>query len=150
MDPQIRWLTHTGREVSPSGLKPNSRISTRNPLLNSLTRGQPPLPQPKPWGRGGAKRLSVVLYQRIFVCIRVGTSSHWPLRTGHFALANRKPEGLLGLRSLLLFFSSSLLLFLIVSHLPLPFIINPVTSCSSSPSGIIIGIPGAKKLFQGK
>jgi len=22
----IRWLTHTGREVSPSGLKPNSRI----------------------------------------------------------------------------------------------------------------------------
>ena len=23
---QFRWLTHTGREVPPSGLKPNSRI----------------------------------------------------------------------------------------------------------------------------
>ena len=39
---QIRWLTHTGRQVPPSGLKPNS--------LNRA------LPQPKPWGPGGAKR----------------------------------------------------------------------------------------------
>jgi hypothetical protein len=36
----VRWLTHTGREVSPSGLKPNSRISTGDPLQKSLTRGR--------------------------------------------------------------------------------------------------------------
>jgi hypothetical protein len=59
---QIRWLTHTGRQVSLSGLKPNSRISTGDPLPKILTRGlaphppRPDLPQPKPWGRGGAKR----------------------------------------------------------------------------------------------
>jgi hypothetical protein len=73
----------------PSGLKSNSRISARNPLPNILTRGQsprPPHPQPKPWGRGGAKRLSVVLYQRRCVCIRVGTISHWSL--SHWSLSN--------------------------------------------------------------
>ena len=29
---QFRWLTHTGRDVPPSGLKPNSRISGGDPL----------------------------------------------------------------------------------------------------------------------
>ena len=38
----VRWLTHTGREVPPSGLKPNSRISTGDPLQNSrISTGDP-------------------------------------------------------------------------------------------------------------
>ena len=48
---RIRWLTHTGRQVSPSGLKPNSRISTGDPLPKILTRGLPPHP-PSPLSRG--------------------------------------------------------------------------------------------------
>jgi hypothetical protein len=44
-------LTHTGREVSPSGLKPNSLTCGLAPHPP-----RPALPQPKPWGRGGAKR----------------------------------------------------------------------------------------------
>jgi hypothetical protein len=32
-------LTHTGREVPPSGLKPNSRISTGDPLLSGSKPG---------------------------------------------------------------------------------------------------------------
>jgi hypothetical protein len=55
---RIRWLTHTGRQVSPSGLKPNSRISTGDPLPKILTRGLPPSPAPLspsqiPGGEGG-------------------------------------------------------------------------------------------------
>ena len=56
---RIRWLTHTGRQVSPSGLKPNSRISTGDPLPKILTRGLPPhppaplSPSQSPGGQGG-------------------------------------------------------------------------------------------------
>ena len=56
---RIRWLTHTGRQVPPSGLKPNSRISTADLLPKSLTRGQPPhppaplSPSQNPGGQGG-------------------------------------------------------------------------------------------------
>ena len=39
--PGSSGLRTNGREVSPSGLKPNSRISTRDQLPNSLTRGSP-------------------------------------------------------------------------------------------------------------
>jgi hypothetical protein len=59
---RIRWLTHTGRQVPPSGLKPNSRISTGDPLPKILTRGLPPSPPPprsppaKALGARGAKR----------------------------------------------------------------------------------------------
>jgi hypothetical protein len=59
---RIRWLTHTGRQVPPSGLKPNSRISTGDPLPKILTRGLPPhppaplSPSQSPGGQGGAKR----------------------------------------------------------------------------------------------
>ena len=59
---RIRWLTHTGRQVPPSGLKPNSRISTGDPLPKILTRGLPPSPPPplsppaKSLGARGAKR----------------------------------------------------------------------------------------------
>jgi hypothetical protein len=36
---QFRWLTHTGREVPPSGLKTNSRISAGDPLLSGTKPG---------------------------------------------------------------------------------------------------------------
>ena len=57
---RIRWLTHTGREVSPSGLKPNSRISTGDPLSKDpyarsspLTPPAPLSPSQSPGGEGG-------------------------------------------------------------------------------------------------
>ena len=69
---RIRWLTHTGRQVPPSGLKPNSRISTGDPLPKILTRGLPPhppaplSPSQSPGGQGGAKRFlsSVVISEK--------------------------------------------------------------------------------------
>ena len=58
-------LRTNGREVPPSGLKPNSRISTGDPLQKSLTRGlrpHPPAPyspSQSPGGEGEPSGLEV-------------------------------------------------------------------------------------------
>jgi hypothetical protein len=65
---RIRWLTHTGRQVSPSGLKPNSQISTGDPLPKILTRGLAPHPPPPRFPP--AKALGARGCQAIFVKLR--------------------------------------------------------------------------------
>jgi hypothetical protein len=64
----VRWLTHTGREVPPSGLKPNSREQP-----NSLTRGRPPqtprplLPRQSPGAKGGQAFMNSSIFANISV-----------------------------------------------------------------------------------
>jgi hypothetical protein len=48
------------------------------------------LPQPKPWGRRGAKRLEVVLYSRILVCIRGWSSRYGDLLARQRRASSRK------------------------------------------------------------
>ena len=88
---RIRWLTHTGRQVPPSGLKPNSRISTGDPLPKILTRGLPPhppaplSPSQSPGGQGGQavfiKRrdfgeINGTLRQKLHARRRIGTRAY--------------------------------------------------------------------------
>jgi hypothetical protein len=47
----VRWLTHTGREVPPSGLKPNSQAALR--AVGPFSPPAPFSPGQSPGGEGG-------------------------------------------------------------------------------------------------
>jgi hypothetical protein len=67
-DPPTQWLLSANISVHQRFKNPGPLMDADGPLMqqpSSLTRGLPPhpprplLPQPKPWGRGGARGLQV-------------------------------------------------------------------------------------------